>query len=86
MEPKLIESIDTFNVSFGGDSHSVNANLFTKTMDNTIFLVKTSANIIDPSCFLRLEIKANKEGSFETVIDTVAKYSPTILSVPQFIL
>ena len=52
-------------------------------MDNTIFLVKTSANTIDPSCFLKLEIKANKEGSFETVIDTVAKYLPTILSVPQ---
>ena len=83
MDAKLIESIDTFNVSFGGESHSVNAELFTKTMDNTIFLVKASANAIDPGCFLRLEIKANKEGSFETIIDTVAKHSPTIFAVSQ---
>jgi hypothetical protein len=75
MNSNSIESVDRFNVNFGGEAHSVNTELFTKTMDNTIVLVKASANIIDPSCFLRLEIRANKEGGFETIIDTVATSS-----------
>ncbi|MHA1540322.1 MAG: hypothetical protein ACTSXQ_07590 [Alphaproteobacteria bacterium] len=79
MTDKLLESLDTFKVNFGGE-HKIDAELFTKTIDNTVYLVKNAANSIDPSCFLRLEIKANKEGSFETVIDAVAKYSDTLFT------
>ncbi|MFT4967345.1 MAG: hypothetical protein ACI9CD_000348 [Candidatus Deianiraeaceae bacterium] len=77
-EKNLVESIDTFKVNFGGAKHTIDAELFTKTINNTIDLVKASANAIDPNCFLRLEINANKEGSFETVIDAVVKYSHTL--------
>jgi hypothetical protein len=74
------ESIDTFKVNFGGDKHTIDAELFTKTINNTIDLVKASANAINPQAFLRLEIKANKEGSFETIIDAVAKYRLDLLT------
>ena len=73
------ESIDTFKVRFEGGS-SIDAELFIRIINNTIDLVKASAQAIDPGVFLRLEIKANKEGSFETVIDAVAKYTTSLLS------
>jgi len=76
----FVESIDTFKVNFGGKKHSIDAALFTKTIENTISLVKASANAIDPSCFLRLEIKANKEGSFETILDLVTNYVPSLFT------
>lgn len=76
----LIETVETFKVKFGGQSHSVDAELFTKTINNTIDLVKASAMAIDPTSFLRLEIRANKEGSFETIIDAVAKHSQTLFT------
>lgn len=71
---QFIESIENFKVSFGG-KNSIDAELFTKTINNTIELVKASANAIEPSCFLRLEIKTNQDGSFETIIDAVVKYA-----------
>ncbi len=67
------ESIDTFKVSFLGDAHTIDAELFTRTINNTIDLVKASAHAIDPNSFLRLEIRANKEGSFDTIIDAIVR-------------
>lgn len=43
-------------------------------------MLKASAQAIDPSAFLRLEIKATKEGSFETIIDAVARYTPDLIN------
>jgi hypothetical protein len=80
LKTQVSESIDTFKVKFGGDRHTIDAELFTKTINNTIDLVKASANAINPQAFLRLEIKANKEGSFETIIDAIAKYSVDLLT------
>lgn len=80
MDKNFVESIDTFKVNFGGEKHSIDAELFSKTIDNTVSLVKASANAIDPNCFLRLEIKANKEGSFETILDLVTSYAPTLIT------
>lgn len=79
---KYTESIDTFKVSFGccDDKHSVDAELFISTIDNTISLVKSAANVLYPDAFVRLEIKANKAGSFETVIDTITKHSITLFT------
>lgn len=68
------ESIDTFKVKFEG-GNSIDAELFTKTINSTIDLVKASSQAVNPSAFLRLEIKATKEGSFETVLDAVVKYT-----------
>ncbi len=70
---EFYESIDSFKVIFGGEN-SIDAELFTKTINNTITLVKAAANAIDPNSFLRLEIKANQEGSFETIIDAIARH------------
>ena len=81
MKPtEFLESIEDFQVSFGGKK-SIDAELFTKSIDDTVTLVKASADAIDPSCFIKLEIKANKEGSFQTVIDIITKYSPDLLAV-----
>jgi len=74
------ESIDTFKVKFAG-SNSIDAELFARTINNTIELVKASAKAINPDSFLRLEIKANKEGSFETIIDAVVKYGNPCLFI-----
>lgn len=73
------ESIDTFRVKFEG-GNSIDAELFTRTINNIVDLVKASAQAVDPNAFLRLEIKATKEGSFETVIDAVAKYTPDLIN------
>jgi hypothetical protein len=73
-EQHFQESIDTFKVKFEG-GNSIDAELFTRTINNTIELVKASSQAVNPNAFLRLEIKATKEGSFETIIDAVVKYS-----------
>ena len=81
MKPtEFLESIEDFEVSFGGKK-SIDAKLFTSTIDDTIALIKASADATDPSCFIKLEIKANKEGSFKTVIDVITKYSSDLLMV-----
>lgn len=70
------ESIDTFTVIFGcreEKQHSIDAELFTKIINETIELVKVAATTIEPNSFLRLEIRANKEGSFQTIIDAIVK-------------
>jgi hypothetical protein len=58
------ESIDTFKVKFE-DGNSVDAELFTRK------LVKASEQATNPAAFLRLEIKATKEGSFKAITDYV---------------
>jgi hypothetical protein len=78
MKNEFSESIESFKVSFGGEN-SIDAETFVKSINNTISLVKKSATAIDPSCFLRLEIKANKEGSFETLIDAVVRHKEDLL-------
>ncbi len=80
MKTEFIESIESFKVSFGG-KNSIDAETFTKSINNTIDLVKESANAVDPSCFLRLEIKANQEGSFETVIDAIIRHKDDLLTI-----
>ncbi|NBX53094.1 MAG: hypothetical protein EBT63_05545 [Proteobacteria bacterium] len=80
MKTDFIESVESFKVSFGG-KNSIDAETFTKSINNTIDLVKESANALDPSCFLRLEIKATQEGSFETVIDAVIRHKDDLLLV-----
>ncbi len=79
MKTDFIESVESFKVSFGGNT-SINAETFAKSINNTIELIKESANAIDPSCFLRLEIKANQEGSFETIIDAIVRHKDDLLS------
>jgi len=77
---QLIETIDSFKVNFGGEKHTIDAELFTKTINNAIDLVKASASAIDPNCFLRLDIKANKKGSFITEIDAIARHIPDLIT------
>lgn len=76
---KFLESNDTFSVIFDG-SASIDASIFTSTIDNTINLVKASTSAIDPNAFLRLEIKANKDGSFITIINAIVKYTPDLFT------
>ena len=76
---EFIETIENFKVSFGG-KNSIDAELFTKTINNIIELIKASANAIEPNCFLRLEIKTNQDGSFETIIDAIVKHSSNLLT------
>ena len=83
MKNNLIESMDSFKIKFKG-KNSVDAELFTKTINETIELVKASANAIDKTSFLRLEIKANKEGSFETFIDAIVNNQETIFNAGRF--
>ena len=78
-QSQFIESTEEFMVSFGGEK-SIDAEHFSKIVETTVALVKASADVIDPSCFIRLEIKANREGSFETIIDVVTKYAPDLFS------
>lgn len=73
------ESIDTFKVKFEG-GNTIDAELFIRTINNTIELVKATANAIDPTAFLRLEIRATKEGSFETIIDTIVKHPMDLIN------
>lgn len=73
------ESIDTFKVKFEGNN-SIDAELFVNSINHTLALVKESAIAINPNAFLRLEIKTMKDGSFETIIDAVAKYTPDLIN------
>ena len=73
------ESIDTFTVKFGG-SNSIDAETFTSIINNTVDLVKLSCKAVEPNAFLRLEIKATREGSFETIIDAVTRYATDLIT------
>ncbi len=66
------EDIDTFKVKFEG-GNSIDAELFAKTINNTIALVKACSHAINPDASLHLEIQATKEGSFEVIIDLVVE-------------
>ena len=79
-EQHFQESIDTFKIKFEGEN-SIDAELFARTINNTVELVKASAKAINPDAFLRLEIKATQDGSFETIIDAVVKYKDNLFNV-----
>jgi len=79
MNNNFIESKEIFTISFGG-KNSIDAKTFSQTIDSTIELLKESAIANDPSCFVRLEIKANHSGSFETIIEAIVKFSETIFN------
>jgi len=83
MNTNFIESTETFVISFGGKS-SIDAETFSQTINNTVELLKESALANDPSCFVRLEIKANNTGSFETIIEAIVKFSENIFNKDNF--
>jgi hypothetical protein len=73
LKEQFKESIDNFKVKFeGGDT--IDAELFTKTITNTTELIKLSSQAINPSGFLRLEIRSTNNGSFEVELDAIARY------------
>lgn len=78
-EIKCLEEITTFTVKFGG-KNSIDAENFSAIIQNTISLMKESANTLCPEAFLKLEIRANKEGSFLTTIDTIVKTHPDLIN------
>lgn len=69
---QLCKNNGELNIYFGGNS-SIDVSLFAKVIEETAFLIKTSANLIDPNCFIRMEIKANREGSFQTLLGLVTE-------------
>lgn len=73
------ESIDTFKVKFEG-GNTIDAEIFTKTINNTVELLKSSSQAINSSGFLRLEIRATKEGSFDVILDAIARYSVDLIT------
>lgn len=79
MKSDYTESKESFVISFGGEN-SIDAETFSKSINNTIELLKESALANDPNCFIRLEIKTNQSGSFETVIDAIVKYTENIFN------
>ncbi len=78
-DDKFLESKAILKVVFGGKS-SIDAELFTKTINDTIALIKASSKIVAPNAFLRLDIKSNKEGSFETVLEAIVRHSTDLLT------
>jgi len=76
----FLSNKECFNIRFGGKS-SIDAELFSKSVNDIINLLKSSANVVNPNCFLDIEIKANKEGSFETIFDVAVSHLPELLDV-----
>lgn len=68
----FVESKSFFEVRFGGKA-SIDALVFSKIIEEVVELIKTSANIVDPKCLIRMDIRANKEGSFQALLDLVTK-------------
>lgn len=79
MGHQLIESRDSFKVSFGGPS-SIDAEAFARTIQNIVHIVQESSKIVDPKCFVRLEINKTQEGSFETILDAIARHTETLFT------
>jgi hypothetical protein len=82
MVENFIESKESFIISFGGKT-SIDAKTFSQTIDSTIELLKESAFANDPNCFIKLEIKANQVGSFETIIDMIIRHKNDLLKIPS---
>lgn len=82
MVENFIESKESFIISFGGKT-SIDAKTFSQTIDSTIELLKESAFANDLNCFIKLEIKANQVGSFETIIDLIIRYQDDLLKIPS---
>lgn len=68
----FLESTDTFSISFGGEKE-IDAIAFTKIIQETVNILQASSNSICDahSSYGRTNIKANREGSFETVLQMV---------------
>jgi hypothetical protein len=73
------ESRCGFTLSLGGED-SIDAELFSKIIADTVTLIRSAATAINPNCFLRLEIRATRNGSFETIINAVVKYADNLLN------
>ena len=82
MVENFIESKESFIISFGGKT-SIDAKTFSQTIDSTIELLKESAFANDLNCFIKLEIKANQVGSFETIIDLIIRHQDDLLKIPS---
>jgi hypothetical protein len=82
MVENFIESKESFIISFGGKT-SIDAKTFSQTIDTTIELLKESAFANDPTYFIKLEIKANQAGSFETIIDLIIRHQNDLLKIPS---
>ena len=82
MNENFIESKESVIISFGG-KNSIDAETFSQTIDSTIELLKESAFANDPTCFIKLEIKANQAGSFETIIDVIIRHKNDLLKIPS---
>lgn len=76
---ECLESIQAFKVSFGG-RNDIDAEIFTSAMNDTLDLVKKSAMIIDPHCFVKLNIKTNQQGSFATLLEVITNYAPDLVT------
>ncbi len=68
---KIIDS-EEFNVVFGGKS-SIDAKLFSTSIGIIERLIKESGKITGLDSSYRLEIKANKEGSFDICLNLIAE-------------
>jgi len=76
------ECKERFNINFGGKT-SIGAASFTSAIEGISKLIKASAGVIDPSCFIKLEIVANKAGSFQTVLNLITTHASDLLVYPE---
>ena len=84
---KSVKNNEEFSVIFGGDTF-IEAGLYTKSINIIERLIKESGNAVgikndknDTDGSLGLEIKANKEGSFDTLLSlTLSIDTPTLVS------
>lgn len=76
----LEENAGAFEIQFKSKKHSVEAELYTQTINNAILLAEASANAVQPNCFSRLEIKAQKAGSFEVVLEIITNIVPDLFN------
>jgi hypothetical protein len=81
----LRESSAVFKINLGGE-HSIDANLFIELISHTVDLITETATSIDPECFIRLEVKANNEGSFEIVFNAVVRYTESLFTAENITL
>lgn len=72
-----IEDKSNFTIKLGG-KNSIDAEAYSKIIDNAISLLKASVELVAPDAYSRLEIEANSQGSFLTSLTLLIQDTATL--------
>ena len=79
MNDNLVKSSSAFSFHLDGENE-IDATLLAKTINDTAQLAKEAAKLVDPEAYLKMNVTAFKNGSFQIDFSTICEVSQTIFT------